>query len=324
MRTCSSPRSADTPKPIAAHTRFAAEESIGRLVGAKYETAGCTLLASSYDHRWHRGLGAELRRYTHLYCPSFLQPVNELAIAVGGSATIQRRANGPEQKFVSQSGGACLCPRGVDVRYLHVSQGQLDMLHLYLPRDLYGLLESGDDAVNAGLMYTGGIDDPLVRVIGTTIAEELSRGQPSNASSLMVDSLSTAVVARLVERYAHPGSSLAASASQDSGKLDKRRLSRVLEFIDTHADAEISLESIATEACLSRYHFVRAFKRSTGFTPLAYVNKLRIDRAKSLLRDTRRTVDDIATMLNFSSASNFTRAFKRTVGTTPCIYRSTI
>jgi AraC family transcriptional regulator len=315
---------ASSPQPVFGHARLLAEDNIDRLVGGKYETAGCTLLASSAKHRWNSGLGAELRRHTDLHCQAFQQPVNELAIAVSGSATIARRANGPEQKFVSQAGIACLCPRGVDVRYLHVAQGQLDMLHLYLPRDLYGLLASGDDAVNAGLIYTGGIDDPVVRSIGIAIVEELSQNQPSGRSSLIVDSLSTAVAARLVERYARPGSVLAASSAQGSGKLEKRRLDRVLAFIDAHAASDLSLDAIATQACLSRYHFIRAFKRSTGLTPLVYVNTLRIDRAKHLLRTTKRTVDDISTVLNFSSSSNFTRAFKRTVGLTPGVYRDAI
>lgn len=322
MQTRSPLTSSTPPRPVAAHARFTSDEASAGLVGGKYETDGCTLLASSTNHPWRSGLGAELRRHTDLHCPAFLQPVNELAIAVGGSATIQRRASGPEQKFGSHAGVACLCPRGVDVRYLHVSHGQLDMLHLYLPRDLYGMLESGDDAIDAGLVYTGGIDDPLIRGIGTAIADELLYGQPSQASSLMVDSLSTAVAARLVERYARAGSTLAMAASCRGGTLDRRRLSRVLEFIDTHADSDVSLDAIAAEACLSRYHFVRAFKRSTGLTPLAYVNNVRLDRAKRLLRDTRHTVDDIAATLNYSSASNFSRMFKRAVGQTPGNYRN--
>lgn len=140
------------PKPVAAHAEFSSCIDIDGLVGSKYEIDGCTLVASSTGRNWSNGLGAELRRHTDLHCQPFLQPVNELAIAIGGSATIQRRASGSEQKFVSREGLACLCPMGVDVRYLHIAQGQLDMLHLYLPRDLYGLLESNEDAVSAGLL----------------------------------------------------------------------------------------------------------------------------------------------------------------------------
>lgn len=324
MHTYSSIAPTVKPKPVAANAQFSSCNDIDGLVGSKYETDGCTLLASSTGRSWSNGLGAELRRHTDLHCQQFLQPVNELAIAIGGSATIQRRASGPEQKFVSRKGLACLCPRGVEVRYLHVEQGQLDMLHLYLPQDLYGLLESGEDILKAGLIYLGGIDDPLVRGIGSAIAEELSNDPLSSTSSLMVDSLSTAVAVRLVDRYTQAGSPLAKSAAQVSGVLDKRRLKRVLEFIDTHVETNMSLDDIAAEACLSRFHFIRAFKRSMGVTPLAYVTDVRISRAKHLLRSTKQTVDEISTMLNFSSASNFTRAFKRTVGSAPKVYRDGI
>lgn len=312
------------PQPVAAQAEFSCRSDIDGLLGSKYEIDGCTLVASSTGRKWSNGLGAELRRHTDLHCKPFLQPVNELAIAIHGSATIQRRASGPEQKFVSREGLACLCPLGVDVRYLHVEQGPLDMLHLYLPRDLYGLLESNDDAVSAGLIYFGGIDDPLVRGIGTVIAEELSSDKPSSTSSLLVESLSTAVAARLVARYTRAGSTLARSAARVRGILDTRRLNRVLEFIDAHAETHISLDDIASEACLSRFHFIRAFKRSMGVTPLAYVTDVRVNRAKHLLRSTKRTVEEISAMLNFSSASNFTRTFKRSVGVAPNVYRDGI
>ena len=326
MELCSRPTSDFPPEPVRAQALLSADLVTSELLGAKYETEGSRLLASSTGRDWQNGIGAEIRRHTDLHCQAFLQPVNELAIAIDGRATIQRQAHGPEQKFLAHVGKACLCPRGVDVRYLHVAQGSLDMLHLYLPHDLYGLLDSCDvNGIDVGLIYTGGVQDPLVLQIGSAIAEELSESVQSKIGSLLVESLSIAVVTRLVQHHARPGAALRAlekSTIQFHGGLDPRRLQRVLEFVDAHAESNISLEAIAGEACLSRFHFVRAFKRSMGLTPLACVNSVRIKRAKRLMIEEQHSVEDVAALLQFSSGSNFARVFKRTVGVTPSDYRA--
>jgi AraC family transcriptional regulator len=295
--------------------------------GSKYELCGSRLLASSSSLGWRPGITAELRHHHEdLDCPPFFQPVNEVAIAIRGSALVQRRASGPEQTFASSLGIACLCPCGVDVRYLHVASGSVDMLHLYLPSNLFGLLEIEDDSVeDVGLNYLAGVRDPLIAQIGQTIAQELTSGTVTRASSLMIESLGVALTAHLVERYAQQGqarSALAKFSHQVRGGLDSRRLTRVVEFVHAHVDGNISLDAMAQEACLSRFHFARAFRQSTGLTPLAYVTAVRVARAKELLQQTSSTIEDIALALNFSSSSNFVRTFKREVGLTPSAYRA--
>src|ERR1700740_3559656 len=102
----------------------------------------------------------------------------------------------------------------------------------------------------------------------------------------MVESLGVALTAHLVERYAQQGqarSALAKFSHQVRGGLDSRRLTRVVEVVHAHVDGNISLDAMAQEACLSRFHFARAFRQSTGLTPLAYVTAVRVARAKELL-----------------------------------------
>ena len=64
------------------------------------------------------------------------------------------------------------------------------------------------------------------------------------------------------------------------GALDPQRLGRVKDFIETHLSRDLTIESLAREACLSRFHFSRAFKAVTGMTPHSYVTERRIERAK--------------------------------------------
>jgi AraC family transcriptional regulator len=109
--------------------------------------------------------------------------------------------------------------------------------------------------------------------------------------------------------------------SSTSGQLSVRQLGLVTEYIDASFRKPISLDDLAGLAGLSRFHFSRAFARSTGRSPMAYVRERRLEEAKALLRDTEHTLDEIAARVGFRAAGSFTQAFARSVGMTPSTYR---
>jgi len=111
------------------------------------------------------------------------------------------------------------------------------------------------------------------------------------------------------------------STAPRASRLEARRLSRVLEYIDAHLEAELDLNALAAVACLSRFHFNRCFKATTGQAPNQYVGTQRMKRARQLLLEGRRPIADLALALGFSSQANFTRAFSREVGVSPGRYR---
>jgi AraC family transcriptional regulator len=79
----------------------------------------------------------------------------------------------------------------------------------------------------------------------------------------------------------------------------------------------ITLEALAALACVSKYHFLRRFKLSTGMTPHQFVMERRIGRAKELIRSHRLELTEVAYRSGFSDQAHFTRVFKRAVGMTP-------
>jgi len=82
-----------------------------------------------------------------------------------------------------------------------------------------------------------------------------------------------------------------------------------------------TIEGLAQVAGVSRRHFMRAFRESTGQTPLRFVYGLRLERAKEFLLDPRRTATEVAMDCGFSHAQHFSTAFKKATGVTPSDFR---
>ena len=97
---------------------------------------------------------------------------------------------------------------------------------------------------------------------------------------------------------------------------------KVLAFIGEHFAEDIPVEKLAQLAGLSKFHFIRAFKRDTGYTPHEYIIHIRINTAKYLLKNTRLSIREICGATGFSGESVFCSSFKKHVGLTPLEYRS--
>lgn len=303
------------------------DQFIGSIVGSKYTKGGSELLRSSSKVGDVNSVCAEIYQHNRLKCTSFVQPVTEIVVNVSGSANFRRRADGAEQKYLSQVGSASICPAGVEVRYLHIEAGPLKMLHFYLPTDLFGALQPvGDGTHIACLLYKGGINDPLIQSIGFAVAEELMQEERSEGvTQMLLESFGVGLAARLMQRYTRDDQRGLSESYFDaySGRgLDRCRLSRVVEFIQENLDTDISLDDLAKIACLSVFHFCRAFKTATGASPFRYISEVRIGKAKTLLKDPYMSIDDIALSTGFSSGANLARAFKKFVGVSPTQYRS--
>src|SRR5882672_8821694 len=102
------------------------------------------------------------------------------------------------------------------------------------------------------------------------------------------------------------------------GGLASWQQKRVAAYIEEHVADDIQL------ATLSPCHFSRSFKHSFGTPPHRYHANRRIERAKQLLGDPKRSVTAIALEIGFSETSTFTAAFRRLTGQTPSRYRRSL
>ncbi|MBO6662262.1 MAG: helix-turn-helix transcriptional regulator [Roseivirga sp.] len=101
-----------------------------------------------------------------------------------------------------------------------------------------------------------------------------------------------------------------------------KRLSIARDYIQAHYCEEINLNELSRVACLSPYHFHRAFKRTFGITPKKYVTALRIERAKWLLKNRDSNVQSVCNEIGFKDVSSFTRLFSSYTKATPSAYRN--
>jgi AraC-like DNA-binding protein len=100
------------------------------------------------------------------------------------------------------------------------------------------------------------------------------------------------------------------------------RVRKSLRILDDCVARGIELDAVARDAGLSRPHFFKLFRESTGLTPALYANTMRIERALDRLMGSQNSITDIGYELGFSSQSHFTHFFSAHVGVAPTQYRT--
>ena len=99
-----------------------------------------------------------------------------------------------------------------------------------------------------------------------------------------------------------------------------RRMSEALNYIHVNAYSGIDLDRAAAICYISRDRFNHVFKEATGFSPNVYLTKLRVERAKQLLRDEGMNVRECAESVGFDDPNYFCRVFKKETGVPPKKY----
>ena len=97
-----------------------------------------------------------------------------------------------------------------------------------------------------------------------------------------------------------------------------------LNYIDFHYMEPLNLETLATRFSVNKNYLSSRFHRETGMTVTDYINQTRVNRATGLLRNTSRSVQQIAEQCGFADANYFTRTYKKIQGLTPNEYRKSI
>lgn len=118
-----------------------------------------------------------------------------------------------------------------------------------------------------------------------------------------------------------PGGQAQFSAQLAGDAARSEPLRDLQAWIVDHLDADLSVPALAARAFMSERNFARAFRAEVGMTPAAYVETVRIERARLLLEAAPATVDEVARRCGFRTPETFRRAFRRRLGVAPADYR---
>ena len=102
-----------------------------------------------------------------------------------------------------------------------------------------------------------------------------------------------------------------------------RRIDRAQQHIIEHySDPTLDLAAIASAACLSQFHLIRVFKALQKMTPMQFLADVRMDAARRLVQDTKKSATEIASLVGFKNRAAFSRAFRRRYGVSPLAMRA--
>lgn len=108
-------------------------------------------------------------------------------------------------------------------------------------------------------------------------------------------------------------------------QVEETQLSDPIEYgyhiLQNKFTSSITLQNIAKQCGISREHFIRSFTKRYHKSPGAYLRKLRLEQARSMLEASSLPIETIATACGFSSANVFCRAFRHAYSTTPTRFR---
>jgi AraC family transcriptional regulator len=157
-------------------------------------------------------------------------------------------------------------------------------------------------------------DERLSSLLAAVNSERIA-GFPSGR--LFLDSVEQALAAALINGYAVRHRHVRTYR----GGLSPARLRRVKEFVHAKIEYELSLGELAQSVGLSIAHFSEMFRKSTGETPHQFVLRLRVERAKEMLRSAESRVLDVAIACGFKTQQHFARVFRHLCGLSPKEYR---
>ena len=99
-------------------------------------------------------------------------------------------------------------------------------------------------------------------------------------------------------------------------------ISKAIHYIKNNYSLHISLDTLAQNASYSLNHFTKKFKEKTGYTPIQYINLIKINTAKNLLQYSDAPISEIMEKVGFLDSAYFSKIFKKTVGYSPSDFRA--
>jgi AraC family transcriptional regulator len=262
---------------------------------------------------WDGGVFESARRsYTDVVEGTVRSPHHLVMVTLrGGARRHQMRTDcGHRYDGPDRAGYASFLPAHRE-RRLKIEGVAWEWASLALPPDLFEGEDGGPG--HDGIVPFSNVNDAFL----VSLLSELERihAIDGRLDPAYCDAMSLALVHYLQRRYGGRDESLSAM------KLPPWRLRRIAEYVEARLDGDIRIHALASLVGLSEGHLQRAFRLTTGRSPLQFINEMRISRAMKILSETALPVSSIALEVGFVSPSHFARVFRAVTGVGPAQYR---
>jgi AraC family transcriptional regulator len=260
--------------------------------------------------------GAGIAHWKHEPLHDVVEPMtHHVIMAYNGSMQRMERRSGRSVAIGTfRPGVVIIIPEGSSSRW--DIPKPVDVVQLYLPHTmLERVAREADTATPTDLLERTAHPDPITSRLLLTAADAMEGN--GALDTLFRHQLTDLLATRLLA--AHTGAPTTFQPTM--GGLSPKVLLRAIERLRSDSDADVSLAALASDAGLSRFHFCRAFKESTGLSPHAWLRQYRLEQAMQMLRDTDASVVSVAVALGYASQTAFAAAFRKLTGETPSDWR---
>jgi AraC family transcriptional regulator len=260
--------------------------------------------------------GAGIAHWKHEPLHDVVEPMSHHVVMAYNGLTqrMQRRSGRSVASGTFRPGVVIIIPEGSSSRW--DIPKPVDVVQLYLPHAT--LKRVADEAMTGtatDLLERTAHPDPITSrlILSAAGALEGHGALDTLFRHQLIDLLATRLLA------AHTSSPTTVQPTK--GGLSPNVLLRAIERLRSDSDADVSLAALALDAGLSRSHFCRAFKESTGLSPHAWLRQYRLEQAMNMLRDTDTSIVSVAAELGYASQTAFAAAFNRLTGEAPSDWR---
>lgn len=175
----------------------------------------------------------------------------------------------------------------------------------------------GDDAVPISTLRLPqlGTLDPVISQLAALLLPAME--QPQQASPLFISHVTMAISAHLIHTYGNHREAPQATR----GGLSRRQERLAKEMLAENLNGALTIGELARECGLSPAHFAAAFKKTTGFSPTAWLAQQRVQKACGMLSNTTLPLTEIGLASGYTDQAHFTRSFAKLIGLPPGAWR---
>lgn len=215
-------------------------------------------------------------------------------------------------------GDVCILPTKRRSEAWHDREDPFNKIWIHFDARILGLVDLFDVAPCPPSLHLP--EKSQIRSLLEEMVTEAHRPQPSTYHALAQNGRLSLILAQILNESAVRVPRTGNAVLRGPGD----RIGSVLQHVAEHYAEPLSLESLADVVGLHPTYFSNTFRKATGTAPMAFLQRFRIERAKSLLASTDLPVMEVAARVGFQDPYHFSRVFKKLAGVAPKEYHHSV